>query len=72
MAIVTLRIPDDVRKRMAKVKINWSEQLRQAISEVLESDTKSSLLRKVVALRSQAHASRGTAARILRTIRDHV
>ena len=72
MSMVTFRIPDIIRKRMAKVKINWSEYIRHAISEALESDTKRVLIRKVLALRSQAHAPRGTAARIIRTIRDHV
>ena len=72
MSVVTFRVPDLIRKRMAKVKINWSEYIRHAISDALESNTKSVLLRKVMALRSQTRASRGTSARIIRAIRDHV
>ena len=71
MSVVTFRIPDAIRKRMAKVKINWSEYIRHAISDVLESDTKKGLLRKALLLRSHSHPPRGTATRIIRTIRDH-
>ena len=72
MSIVTFRVPDDIRKRMARVKINWSAYIRHAISDALESNTKSVLLRKVLTLRSTARASRGSSARIIRAIRDHV
>ena len=71
MSVMTFRIPDALRKRMAKVHINWSEYVRQAISDALESDTKKALMRKVIALRSKARASRGTAAGIIRAIRNH-
>ena len=70
MSVVTFRVPDAIRKRMAKVKINWSEYIRHAISDALESNTKSILLRKVLTLRSQTGASRGTSTRIIRAIRD--
>ena len=71
MSIMTFRIPDAIKKRMARVHINWSEYVRHAISEALESDTKKTLIRKVMALRSKTHASRGTATSIIRTNRDH-
>ena len=71
MSVITFRIPDILKKRMTGVKINWSEYIRHAISDVLESDTKKTLLQKIQALRSQAHAPRGTAVRIIREMRDH-
>ena len=71
MSIMTFRIPDAIRKRMAKVRMNWSEVIRHAISEVLESDAKKNLIQKTMALRSKTHVSRGTAAGIIRRNRDH-
>ena len=71
MSVITFRIPDILKKRMNGVKINWSEYIRHAISDVLESDTKKTFLQKIQTLRSQTHAPRGTAARIIREMRDH-
>ena len=71
MSVITLRVPDLLRQRMARVKINWSEYIREAISEALESDTKRALIRKVQQLRSGETAPAGTATSIIRAIRDH-
>ena len=70
MSVITLRVPDLLRKRMARVKINWSEYIREAISEALESDVKRTLIRRVRQIRSGETTPAGTAASIIRAIRD--
>ncbi len=71
MSVITFRVPNLLRKQMAKVKINWSEYVRRSISEVLESDTKRALIRKMHALHPKKGApSRGTAESIIRSIRN--
>lgn len=37
---VTLRVPKELKEKMRRSKINWSEELRQTIKSKLESDRK--------------------------------
>ena len=39
--LVTLRVPKELKERMKRSKINWSEELRKTIKTRLEADTKS-------------------------------
>ena len=48
MKMVALRIPDELKKEMARLKINWSDYLRRSISEALESEKKRSLFEEAV------------------------
>lgn len=38
--LVTLRVPRELKDRMKKSKINWSEELRRTIASKLEADRK--------------------------------
>jgi post-segregation antitoxin (ccd killing protein) len=38
--LVTLRVPKELREKMRKSKINWSEELRRTIKARLEADKK--------------------------------
>ena len=40
--LVTLRVPKELKEKMNKSRINWSEELRRAIRSKLEEDTKRS------------------------------
>jgi len=49
MAIITVRIDDDLKRRMEKVKhINWSEVVRQAIIGVLGQEEGQNLAKAVL------------------------
>ena len=39
-ALVTLRVPRELKERMRRSKINWSEELRRTIRSRLEADRK--------------------------------
>lgn len=67
-----IRIPDSMRRDMARVKINWSDYLRQSINEALESEKKRTWFQKLHALtRGKKRTRFGTAVKMLRQIRDH-
>ncbi len=49
MAIISVRISDETKKRMDRLKhINWSEIVRRAIIETLEEEEKRNLARAVL------------------------
>lgn len=35
-SVITVKVPEDLKRRMRKVKINWSEYIRSAIQKKLE------------------------------------
>ena len=72
MVTVAFRIPDEMKKEMDQVDVNWSEYVRQAIQEALKSAKKRDLLRKVRQLTiRQNKIPKGTAAFMIREIRQH-
>ena len=49
MAIITVRIDDELKRRLAKFKhVNWSEVVRQAIIRVLEQEEAQNLAKAVL------------------------
>ena len=49
MAIISVRVSEEIKKRMEKLKhINWSEVIRKAIIEVLEEEEGRNLARAVL------------------------
>lgn len=72
MSMFALRVPDAVRKQMESIKINWSEYLRQSILEAIHSDRKRAMIAKLRKLTGKNKPTEaGTAASIIRQIRDH-
>ncbi|MBI2119183.1 MAG: hypothetical protein HYT97_06105 [Elusimicrobia bacterium] len=66
-----LRIPEPMKKEMSKIPLNWSDYLRSSISEALESQKKRNLFKKLHNLaQNSPNSKKGTAARIIRQIRD--
>lgn len=71
MASIAIRIPNVMRKEMARLKINWSEYLRQSIQEALESENKRAMFQRLHRLVGPKVRSRaGLAAMLVREIRD--
>ncbi|MEM2849524.1 MAG: hypothetical protein QXI36_04525 [Candidatus Bathyarchaeia archaeon] len=49
MSLITVRIDDDIKRRMKRLKhINWSEIVREAILEVLSREEERDLARAVL------------------------
>ena len=72
MSSIAIRIPNGLKREMARLKINWSQYLRESIRQALESEKKKEILRHIhKLLRPQHPARKGTAAGIIRSLRDH-
>jgi hypothetical protein len=72
MASMAIRIPNDMKKEMARLKINWSHYLRQSISEAIESEKKRAIIGRIHKyLKNAPLVKSGTSARIIRHLRDH-
>ena len=55
MASITVRIPEELKKEMAKIKdANWSEVLRHAIEEKIKRARMEKASRKIDALREKS------------------
>jgi hypothetical protein len=72
MTSIAIRIPESMQKEMRRLKINWSEYLRQSIQEALESETKRGMFERIHRLLGpRLRNRRGTSARLIRDLRDH-
>jgi len=72
MGMMTLRIPNEMRKEMAQIKINWSDYLRRSITEALESEHKRQMIQRVHQLlkNKKRLLPAGTASQLIRSMRD--
>lgn len=72
MAVITVRIDDETKKRMERVKINWSEYIRNAIRAKLEEEEGRNLAVAVSLNEKLRRKSRGgpTVEEIIREFRD--
>jgi metal-responsive CopG/Arc/MetJ family transcriptional regulator len=39
-SVITVKIPSDLKKKMKRIKINWSEYIRNAVQKKLEEEKK--------------------------------
>ena len=73
MSMVAFRIPDELRKEMAQIKINWSAYIRQSISEIVASQKKQQFIHTFHRLTGphKRQPKSGTAAGLIRQMRAH-
>ena len=45
--VITIRIPKELRERMARIDINWSEKIREFIAETVERYEAMGLVREL-------------------------
>lgn len=48
MRTITVKVDDDLRKKMASIDINWSQYIRQAILERIEREERKSAAAKIL------------------------
>ena len=73
MSVVSVKVPDEVKKDMEKRKerINWSEEIRQFISSKIEEDRRRENIEKAEKLLQKTRKlPKGTAAKLVREDRD--
>ena len=71
MSMIALRIPNDMKKEMDRVKINWAEYLRHSIEEVIDSKKKRAMISRFIKWTQRNKATEpGTAVSLIRQMRD--
>ncbi|EEB74525.1 hypothetical protein [Thermococcus sp. AM4] len=70
-AVMSIRIPQELRREMKKYDINWSEEIREFIRKRIEEEEKKRALQEVIELvESLPGVPEGTAKRLVREDRD--
>jgi predicted transcriptional regulator len=71
MAVVTVRVPDDVKAKMKEVKVNWSEEIRRFITQRIEDEERKRNLQKAIEiLKGRKKVEKGFSAKSVREDRD--
>ena len=73
MAIITVRVDENLKKMMSKIKINWSEYIREAIRRRIElEERKAAAKRLLEGLKSGRHVvPKGFISKALRESRKN-
>ncbi len=66
MAIVSVKVPEDIKKKMKELDINWSEEIRNFIKKKI----KEKILKEVREMLKGVKVSEDTSASIVREDRD--
>jgi Arc/MetJ-type ribon-helix-helix transcriptional regulator len=72
MAIITVRIPEELKKKMREIDINWSEYIRSAIEKKIEEEKRKNIAKAVLLNEKLRKKSKGEppAEEIIRTFRE--
>ncbi len=70
-AIMSVRVPPELKREMKKYNINWSEEIREFIKRRIEEEEKKRALKEVIELvESLPGVPEGTAKKLVREDRD--
>lgn len=53
-SVITVKIPSDLKKKMKRIKINWSEYIRNAVQKKLEEEKKKMASTKLDEIRARS------------------
>ncbi|NJE00790.1 hypothetical protein [Thermococcus sp. JdF3] len=71
MAVISVRVPDELKEKMKKYDINWSEEIREFIERKIRDEEKSKLLDEIDAfLENVPELESGRATKLVRDSRD--
>lgn len=71
MIVVSFRIPSKLKRRMRRIRKNWSFVVRESIENEIKEDKKHEALERIDAILARTPSSkRGAAARYIREDRD--
>jgi chemotaxis regulatin CheY-phosphate phosphatase CheZ len=71
MKIVAVRVPEEIKKKMKDVPEDWSGYIRKAIEDRIDIEERKRILRDVKELlKDVPKAPKGTAAKLIREMRD--
>ncbi len=72
MAVVTVRIPDELKVKMKELDINWSEEIREFIRRRIDEEERRRKINEALEIlkRTPVSVERGFAAKSVREDRD--
>ncbi len=71
MAVISVRVPDELKEKMKKYDINWSEEIRAFIERKIKNEEKAKLLDEIDSfLKSVPELEKGKATKLVRDSRD--
>ena len=72
MAIVTVRVPDELKVKMKELNINWSEEIREFIRRRIDEEERRKKMNEALEIlkRTPVSVERGFAAKSVREDRD--
>ena len=47
MAVISVRVPDELKEKMKRYDINWSEEIRRFIEQKIRDEEKAELLNEI-------------------------
>jgi len=71
MAVISVRVPDELKEKMKKYDINWSEEIRKFIERKIKNEEKARLLDEIDSfLKDVPELEKGKATKLVRDSRD--
>ncbi|MGB9760742.1 MAG: hypothetical protein ACPLZG_13010 [Thermoproteota archaeon] len=72
MAIITVRVDEEIKKMMKEIKINWSDFIRDAIKSKIDEEKRKNLAKAVLINEKLKRKSKGEAKaeEIIRKFRE--
>jgi len=72
MTVITVRIDEELKRRMKEIKINWSEFIRNAIANKIEEEKRKNLAKAILINEKLRRKSLGepSAEEIIRMFRE--
>jgi len=72
MAVVTVRVPDELKLKMKELDINWSEEIREFIRRRIDEEERRRKMNEALEIlkRTPVSVERGFAAKSVREDRD--
>jgi len=72
MAVVTVRVPDELKVKMKELDINWSEEIREFIRRRIDEEERRRKINEALEIlkRTPVSVERGFAAKSVREDRD--
>ncbi len=70
MAVVSVKVSDEIKRKMKEIEINWSEEIRNYILRKIKEKEKEKILKEIKEMLKEIKVEEGTASSIVREDRD--
>ena len=70
MAVISVKVSDEIKRKMKEIEINWSEEIRNYILKKIKEKEKEKILKEIKDMLKEIKVEEGTASSIVREDRD--